>query len=153
MKRTPRKSKNGKRLGRPPKPVPQDLADEVIAWVSAGKMLCHYCAQEGKPGRTTVWEWMQKDDDFRERFARAREDGCHAIAEEAIDIADTKPGTFSDLGGSERIDPGSVQWQRVRIDSRLKLLACWLPSVYGTKARLEHSGGVTLNVTTGVPEE
>lgn len=147
-----RLSKHGKPLGRPREETPRDLADSVIAWISQGKMLVAWCEQEGHPSVRCVQGWAEKDEAFRARLARAREEGCHVMAEETIRLAESRPDGFADGAGRERVDPGAVQWHRLRVDTRLKLLACWLPNVYGQKARLEHAGGVTLSVTTGVPE-
>ena len=141
-----------KKRGRPIKPVPQTLADEVIAWISAGKSLMSWCAQPGKPDRSTVCRWTEKDQAFAQRFARARDDGCDVMAEELLHLAATKPGTFVDAVGNERIDPGAVQWHRLRVDTVQKLLACWQPKKYGSKVGIEHAGGISINVTTGVPE-
>lgn len=60
--------------------------------------------------------------------------------------------TYVDAAGNERVDPGAVQWHRLQVDTRLKLLACWNPKKYGSKVGIEHAGGININVTTGVPE-
>lgn len=61
-----------KKLGRPPEPVLQDKADEIINWISSGRFLSEYCRQIGKPSRTAIYGWMEKDEAFAERVARAR---------------------------------------------------------------------------------
>lgn len=127
-------------------------ADEVIAWVSAGKPLAEWCRLPGKVDRSTVYRWSEKDADFAQRFARARDIGYDEIAEETVALSETMPGTFTDAIGNERVDQGSVQWQRLRIDTRLKLLAKWSPSKYGDRVALDHAGGVNITVVTGVPE-
>ena len=62
------------------------------------------------------------------------------IADECLTIADTAPS-----------DSVAVQWQRLRIDTRLKLLAKWNPRRYGDRVGLDHTGGVAIRVITGVP--
>lgn len=142
----------GKKRGRPPEAVPAAMADEVIAWISAGKPLAEWCRQPGKAGRTTVYDWVEKDPAFAERFARARDSGCDEIADETVRLAASKPMTYVDAAGNERVDPGAVQWHRLQVDTRLKMLACWNPKKYGSKVGVEHAGGVNITVTTGVPE-
>lgn len=145
-------SKSPKPRGRPAKPIPSTLADEVIAWVEAGKPLAEWCRLPGKVTRGAVYQWIDKDKEFAARFARARDTGYDVIAEDTAELAELKPGTFVDAAGNERIDPGYVQWQRLRVDTRLKLLAKWSPAKYGDKQSVEHSGGVSINVITGVPD-
>jgi hypothetical protein len=128
------------------------LQDEIVDWVSEGKPLSQWCALPGKVNRVTVHRWAHEHDDFAQRLARARDIGCDVIAEETVRLSETKPLTYVDQTGSERIDPGAVQWHRLQVDTRLKLLACWNPSRYGQRQAVEHSGGVQLTVVTGVPD-
>ena len=85
---------------------------------------------------------MDKDKDFDARIARARDDGYDVIADECMRLADIEP-----------IDQTHVGWRRLQIETRLKLLAKWNPRKYGDRVGVDHAGGVTLNVTTGVPTE
>lgn len=96
---------------------------------------------------------MEKDEQFRQRFARARDIGFDVIADETQALAESAPATMNDAAGNPRVDPGYVQWQRLRIDTRLKLLAKWSPARYGDRVALDHAGGVALTVVTGVPGE
>lgn len=136
------------RTGRPPEPVPQDKADEIIAWISAGKTLREWCRQEGNPSFGTVYAWMEKDENFAERFARAREIGHDVIAEQCFEIADEMPPT-NDEG---KTDSGYVAWQKNRIWTRTQLLAKWNPKKYGDKVDLTSGGkavGLAINIDLG----
>ena len=135
--------------GRPPEAVPQEFVEEIIAWVSEGKTLREYCRQDGKPAWRTVYGWLNKDEQFKARFTRAREDGADAIAEEGLAILDQFP--LSTAYGS--MDSAHVAWLRNRAEYRLKLLAKWFPQRYGDKQTVQHEGGVTLNVVTGVSDD
>ena len=128
------------KIGRPPEPVPQDLADDLVAWLTLGKPLREWCRQDGNPDWRTVYYWMDKDPDFVARIARAREDGHDVIADECKELADTKPA-----------DQVEVAWRRLQVETRLKLLAKWNPKKYGDKVGVDHAGGVNLTVITGVP--
>ena len=128
-------------IGRPPEPVPEHHAADLIAWLSNGKPLREWCRQPGNPEWRTVYHWMDKDSDFLARIARAREDGHDVIADECKELADTKPN-----------DQVEVAWRRLQVETRLKLLAKWNPKKYGDKQHVEHGGGVVLNVITGVPD-
>lgn len=140
--------------GRPPEAVPQDIADEIIEWISQGKTLRDYCRQDGKPHWNTVALWRHKDPEFDVRFTRAREAGADAIAEECLRIADDGINdTYIDDDGKERIDMDVLQRSRLRVETRLKLLAKWFPQRYGDKQTVQHEGGVVLNVVTGVSDD
>lgn len=127
--------------GRPPEPVPADLADSLVAWISEGKPLREWCRQPGRPHFTTVYDWMDKDEQFGLRIARAREDGYDRIADQCVELADLEP-----------TDQVQVGWRRLQVDTRLKLLAKWNPKKYGDRQQLEHQGGVTIVLKTNVPD-
>jgi hypothetical protein len=106
-----------------------------------GKPLRERCRQPWNPDWRTVYHWMDKDEDFVARIARAREDGHDVIADQCVTLADTQP-----------LDQTEVAWRRLQVETRLKLLAKWNPKKYGDRQQLEHGGGISLNVITGVPD-
>lgn len=132
-----------KKVGRPPEPVPADKAQEICEWISQGKTLRQWC-RENDIHYSTVYLWLEKDKEFAQRFAQARDVGGDVIAEEALAIIDTFPiEAVSDSGS--RLDAGHVAWLKNRAEMRLKLLAKWNPKKYGDKVGIEHSGSVALD--------
>jgi hypothetical protein len=102
--------------------VPEDIAEELVEWISQGKTLREFCRLEGKPAWRTVYDWQVKDKEFSARIAHARELGHDAIAEETLEIIDTFPiEAVSDSGS--RLDAGHVSWLKNRVEQRMKLLA------------------------------
>ncbi len=143
------------RIGRPPEPVPQDIADAVVEWIAEGKPLREFCRQPGMPCRATVDNWRLKDEAFASRVARARDAGYDQIAEEALAIADTPVAgitTVEDDDGIKTTTEDMLGHRKLQVETRLKLLACWDPRRYGAKAQVEHQGGVSIRVVTGVPK-
>lgn len=145
------------KLGRP-KAVPDEkIMNEVIDWIAHGNTLRSYCRQKGKPSWKTIYRWLEKSDDdsenksFMTRFAHARDMGADAIAEECLEIIDAPP-PLCGSEGNERYDPAAIQQAKNRVEARLKLLAKWNPKKYGEKVGLDHSGGISLSVQTGVPD-
>jgi hypothetical protein len=131
-----------------PKPIyPKDKGEEIVAWLSSGKFLTEYCAQANKPGRTTIYDWMDKSEEFAEQIARARERGQEILFEQNMKIVDEVPPT-DDNG---RTDAGYVAWQKNRVWTRLQMLAKMNPKKYGDKSTTAIEGGLTLTVETGVP--
>lgn len=138
--------------GRPVQPVPQDKADEIVEWISHGNTLRDWCRKAGNPHYSTVYDWLLKDDEFAQRFARARDIGADVIAEDALAIIDATPDrVISDK--SNAVDSGYVSWQKARAEFRLKLLAKWNPKKYGDKLDLKHSGSVGLSINIDLGEE
>ena len=115
----------------------------LIDGLCDGVPLRELCRQAGMPNWRTVYLWTETDADFAAQVARARDTGTDAIAEQALDLIDQEPARVDG-----RIDPGFVQWKRAQVDTRLKLLACWNPKKYGTKATVDvgNKDGETLKV-------
>lgn len=120
-----------KTLGRPTK-YTDELIDEICTRVANGTPLREICREEGKPAWTTFYNWINADTVIFERFVRARELGTDAIAEDTLAIIDAKPERVEDERSS-RVDAGYVQWQKNRVELRLKLLSKWNPRKYGDR--------------------
>ena len=118
----------------------EPLTHEICERIANGEPLRQICREEGMPAWTTVYKWINANPEFRERFARARDLGHDAIAEEALEIADT-PLTGEEL---EIADDGKTKVKRadmlghrkLQIETRLKLLAKWNPKKYGEKVQI-----------------
>lgn len=95
------------------------FCDEVVEWIGEGKTLSEYCRQDGKPCRRLVYVWRETDPAFDARVAHARARGHDAIAEHCVAIADSSDG--------------DVQRDKLRVETRLKLLKCWDPKRYGDR--------------------
>lgn len=132
----------------------QQIADEICERIAQGEPLRQICRDEHMPGWVTVYEWLKKYDDFAERFARARDLGYDAIAEETLDIADEGTNDWMEKLGADgqpvgwQLNGEHVQRSKLRIETRLKLLAKWSPKKYGDKQQVEMSGQLaTSNMT------
>lgn len=108
--------------GRPSDYTPE-LVSEICDRLSKGEPLAAICRDDHMPSRGTVYAWAKDRPDVSERIARARDDGFDAIAGECLEIADKT--TVED-----------VQRDRLRVETRLKLLAKWDPKRYGDKVAL-----------------
>jgi hypothetical protein len=102
-----------------------------------------------------MYDWLSQDPDLSLRVARAREAGYDALAEEALEIADTpKLGAkkvFSSGAGEDEdsmtvTEEDMLGHRKLQIETRLKLLACWNPSKYGNKVAVGGDPGNPLKV-------
>jgi hypothetical protein len=81
------------------------------------------------PSDMTVRNWRDADESFSFAIARAREEGFDAIALDCLAIGDDVIP-----------DAAEVSKAKLRVDTRLKLLAKWDPKRYGDKVALTGGG-------------
>lgn len=127
--------------------------DDIIGRLSDGEPLAQICRTPGYPHPSTFRDWVNGDDELTRRFARARADGFDAIAEQALEIADTpvdgvieklEPNEAGELTVVERRREDMLGHRKLQVETRLKLLAKWDPKRYGERQRVEHSGNIGL---------
>ena len=124
-----------KKIGRPSK-YTDDIAKEICIRLSEGVPLREICRSPGMPDWSTVYNWMNANENISQSIARAREIGADAIAAESLQIVDARPERTAQ--GS--IDAGSVAHAKLRAEHRLKLLAKWHPKKYGDRLDTTLSG-------------
>jgi len=121
--------------GRPTTFTPEAAA-EIIDRLSTGEPLAQICRDEHMPATRTVSGWKEVHPDFAADFARARDDGFDAIALDCLEIADDASGDTIVTETGERPDTEWIARSRLRVETRLKLLAKWDPKRYGEKMAL-----------------
>lgn len=134
----------GGRIGRPPEEIPEDIASALCEWLSKGRPMSEFCARKGMPSVDTINQWRRADPIFHQRVADARAIGFDTLADEVLLIADNSENDYMERNGKLQVDNECVARSRLRVDARLKLLACWDPTRYGNRTKVEHSGGVSL---------
>lgn len=120
----------------------EELSEQICALVSNGVNLRSVCRMEGMPAWRTVYDWVVDRPDFAARLARARDLGYDALAEEALEIANTphlgqkkvySSGAGEDEDSMTVTEDDMLGHRKLQIETRLKLLACWNPKKYGNK--------------------
>ena len=136
------------KMGRPSKRT-QEVVDHILQGISEGKTLTSLCADPDMPNRSTFIDWVNGDRELSQRFAHAREAGYDVIAEECLKIADFSAldTLISEKTGNPQADSEWIARSRLRVDTRLKLLAKRYPKKYGDKLDLEHSGSSDMKIT------
>lgn len=114
-----------------------DVADTICQELMAGRSLKAVCQGEGMPGTSTVYEWLSRDAEFADSYARAREVQADVLADEIVHIADTEP---------------DAQKARNRIDARKWLASKLRPKKYADRVELDHrvEGNTGMQVTVNV---
>lgn len=125
----------------------QETAAAICERIANGEPLRAICRDEGMPAWRTVYDWISADSTFATRIAQAREIGFDAIAEEALDIADTPvEGVRKEASddGYKEVREDMLGHRKLQIDTRLKLLAKWSPKRYGDNSKVELAGSLNL---------
>jgi hypothetical protein len=106
-------------MGRP-STFTQAIADEICESIIEGKSLRGICAGDAMPNRSTVLRWLDENEDFAAKYARARE----------------FQGDYMDdliLEAAEATDSENAPAQRVRIDAYKWRASKLKPKRYGDK--------------------
>jgi len=119
------------------------IAQAICEGLSEGIPLRELCRREGMPPYRTLYSWIERDADLAAHIARAREIGYDSIAEECLEIADNASNDWVDREQfnprTKRpemvrvVDQEHIQRSKLRIETRLKLLAKWRPAKYGER--------------------
>lgn len=122
----------------------QAIADKICELICEGKPLKPICRMEGMPTWRTVYNWIRDVPEFAAAMEEARRLGARAIAEEALEIADTPIEgveiTVDDEGKETVKRADMLGHRKLQIETRLKLLAKWHPREYGDRVTQEHVG-------------
>lgn len=116
----------------------QGAIERVLSGLEKGTPLTIICRADGMPSDNTVRSWADDDDELAKAIARAREAGFDAIALEALAIADETSRDTIETEHGERPNSEWISRSRLRVDTRLKLLAKWDPKRYGEL--IKHAG-------------
>lgn len=110
----------------------------ICEQVGRGDLVKDACRAQSTT-RQTLHRWMAEQTDeaaqLRDLYARARSDQAHAIAEDAMMIADEPADTKEEVARN-----------RLRVDTRKWLASKIAPRDYGDRIEQAHSGGVTVSV-------
>ena len=88
------------------------------------------------PSYGAVYDWIEKDAVFASRFAHARIIGEEVIAQECLEIADNGANDWMETKFGPQVNQEAINRSRLRVDTRLKLLAKWNPKKYGEASRV-----------------
>lgn len=116
-----------------------EIAIAIAARLKTGEPLTEILSGDGMPSEDAIEDWRDKNAEIERIITRARSTGFDAIALDALRIADESEG-----------DPEEVASAKLRVETRLKLLAKWDRVRYGDHPNA--SATVNVSVTLS-PEE
>lgn len=131
--------------GRPSTYSP-DLAAAICAELADGRSLRSVCRDDGMPDRATVFRWLAAHQEFRDQYARAKDEAADALADDILEIADDGRNDWmeragGDAGAGWTLNGEHIQRSRVRIDARKWIAAKLKPKKYGDKVEQTIQGG------------
>ena len=128
-----------------PSEYTQDMADIICAQLADGESLRTVCLADDMPSKTSVFRWLRSHEEFRDQYARAKEESADALTDEMLDIADDGSNDWMKRHGKDDEDywvtnGECIQRSRVRIDTRKWIASKLKPKKYGDKTSHEHGG-------------
>ena len=119
----PSRDRAGATTGRP-SIYTEALAAEILERLACGESLRAICQDDGMPHRTTVIRWLSQREDFRARYAIAREIQADVWRDEIHDLARSEPARDARTG---RYDPAAVAHLRNQVGTLRWLAVKLLP--------------------------
>ena len=138
-----RKIKYPGRMGRPPIPYNDDVANQICVLISTTtwslKKICK--KKKSFPSPSVVYGWMLRNEEFQRKYACAKQRQAEALADQIIELADkVRIGEViktNNKGFKEKRIVDMVDRARLQIDTRKWVLAHLLPDRYGDKIQID----------------
>lgn len=120
-----------------PSTFKMQTVDAICERLAKGEPLAQICRDEGMPALRTVYDWADGKPDVSAKIARAREAGEDVIAADCLSIADDGSRDYTENSdGHATVNHDHIQRSKLRIETRLKLLAKWNPRKWGDRVAL-----------------
>src|SRR3546814_14892486 len=93
----------------------QEAADRICDELSAGRSLRSICLDGDMPSQSTVFRWLRDEahEEFRQQYARARDNQADTHADEILGMADDGSNAYRSeerRGGNEGGSTGDSRW-------------------------------------------
>lgn len=118
----------------------ESTVEFILEQVADGMPLMRVLRGEGMPSQSAWYDWCADDEELAGRFARARRLGRDMIAMDALEIADNAREDYVvDSDGHPVLVKENIQRSKLRVETRLKLLANWEAGSYMNR-QVVHEG-------------
>jgi hypothetical protein len=127
-----------------------ELAAKICSKLAHGQSVRTICRVDGMPNPDTIYEWLRVHKEFAEQYAKAKDDGCDAMFDDLLAIADDGENDYMETFDDDGKPTGykfcgeHFQRSRLRVDTRKWYLSKLKPKKYGDKLEL---GGGTSDTT------
>lgn len=127
---------------KPQDKIKYDNLLEELSQSSTG--LSHLCKKH-EIRYQSLYQLIEEDEDFRNRYVRAREAQADYMADEIIELADDKSGDVLTGEFGETGNAANVSRSKLRVEARKWIAAKLKPKKYGDKVDVEHSGKIEID--------
>jgi hypothetical protein len=128
---------------RPKRTDREELKRDVVRGLMGGLPLTVVARRHGT-SQTSVDRWAAGDPSYADEIAAARALGWDSLAVECLEIIDDKDGdVMHDADGTARANTANVLRDKARVETRLRLLACWDNGRYGPARTVKVEGEIT----------
>jgi len=132
-------------MGRP-STFTQKIAGVICEKIADGMSLRKICEAEDMPNKSTVFDWLSKNQAFADQYTRAREVQADSIFDEILDITDDASNDWMEKHNDKgenigwQVNGEHIQRSRLRVDARKWMAGKLRPKVYGDKIVNELTG-------------
>lgn len=123
-----------------------DAEEEILERIAKGESVAKICDDDWLPSERAVYNQLDSNPDFVQRYLRARERQADKIFEECLAIADSQEGDVIKVDGKDVANHDMIARAKLRIDTRMRMAGKLRPKVYGDKLDLKHEGSFTVNL-------
>lgn len=128
-----------------PNKYSESLAEKIADLHAEGLSITEIAKRDDMPTRKAMLRWMAEQQPFADMMNAARRAYVDFLAEECLKLADDSEGDWKECRDRDgesfyKPDYDNVARAKLKIDTRMKLIAKWAPQQYGEKATLEHTG-------------
>jgi hypothetical protein len=112
-----------------------DIATTICHRLAGGESLRVICADTGMADRSTVFRWLDRNEEFQRRYALARACLAEDLLDEILEIADDSSRGYVEKTGVDGkvtwvVDRKHIEHRRLRIKARKWMLAHLAPKKY-----------------------
>ena len=128
----------------------QEIEDEILDRIAKGQSVVDICDDDWLPSQRTLYRRLEADDEFRQRYARARDMQADTLFDEILQIADDGRNDWMERKSAE--NPGWVEngealrRSEIRINARKWMAGKLRPKAYGEKIGLTDGEGGPLQI-------
>lgn len=123
----------------------KELADQICDIISTSSKGLTTICKKLKVKNSTIYRWMEDNDEFRDNYTRAREDQADFLADQMLAIADKSEGDDKAFVGINRIHR-----DKLRLETRKWIASKLKPKKYGDKMDVTTDGEKINNVKVEV---
>ncbi len=123
-----------------------EIADEICERIAVGESVRQICLLDHMPDDATFYRWLLKYDEFREKYACAKEAQADRFNEELIEIADDSRNDWIERENNRTgqtyiaLNEEALGRAKLRVETRKWLMGKHKPKKYGDKIQTELSG-------------